>query len=109
MLYINSINLNVISIFSLFITHKNDRFYFPAGRHENLKLSDILAFATSYEEEPVLGFEMEPSIHFLELPGNLPTGSTCINQLNLPLAEHNEDYLFERLKLAFVNAYFGLQ
>lgn len=80
-----------------------------AGRHDTLKLSDILAFSTGSEEEPVLGFEMEPSIHFNELPGDLPTASTCINQLNLPLAEHNDDYIFDRLKLAFVNSYFGLQ
>ena len=68
-----------------------------------------MAFVTGSEEEPVLGFEIEPSIQFSELSGDLPTTSTCVNQLILPLTEQGEEYLFERFEWTFLNTYFGLQ
>ncbi|KAK3083140.1 hypothetical protein FSP39_023263 [Pinctada imbricata] len=79
-----------------------------AGNH-GMKLSDILAFVTGAEEEPVLGFDLEPSIIFCALPGDLPTASTCINQLSLPLTEQTEEYLTQRFTWAFLNSYFGMQ
>ena len=69
-----------------------------------------MAFVTGSEEEPVLCFEIAiPSIQFSELSGDLPTASTCFNQLILPLTEQGEEYLFERFEWAFLNTYFGLQ
>ncbi|CAC5414009.1 unnamed protein product [Mytilus coruscus] len=74
----------------------------------------VLKFATSVEEEPILGFTLHPSLHFSERKSHLPTGNTCINQLMLTIPENGEklpedDVLFNFFDYAFCNAYYGLQ
>ncbi|KAJ8320858.1 hypothetical protein KUTeg_002445 [Tegillarca granosa] len=79
-----------------------------AGRR-NISLPDILRFCTGLTSEPVLGFSIQPTVDFIELPGNLPSASTCINVLNLPVNTGMEQKaLFEKFDLAFSNQYFGL-
>ncbi|MEW8547182.1 MAG: hypothetical protein AB2693_27030 [Candidatus Thiodiazotropha sp.] len=77
-------------------------------------MSKILKFTTGSEEEPVLGFHMKPSVHFVHSHSFLPTANTCINRLNLTIpAEDSEmpedDMLFSLFDYAFSNSYFGLQ
>jgi hypothetical protein len=72
-------------------------------------------FATCADEEPVLGFTIEPSITFAEAEGIgkfVPTANTCICSLVLPHATHlipllETDQLFNLYDFAFANAFFG--
>ncbi|XP_033747424.1 uncharacterized protein LOC117332568 [Pecten maximus] len=77
-----------------------------AGRRD-ITLGDILAFITCLNEEPVMGFLKLPTIRFTELPGNLPTASTCSREMCLPINVTNEEDIFYKFDLAFTNAYFG--
>ena len=83
-------------------------------RGENISLEKILSFVTGIDEEPLLGFEMDPSIQFINNQnGFIPTSSTCINQLKLPVPSIqnpliNEQSLFRMYDYAFSNKYFGL-
>lgn len=98
-------------ITTLVIVH----FSFLAGRRGNLSLSSILVFVTSTDEEPLLGFKIQPSIVFCEVAeGFLPTASTCVNSLTLPRPSSSVNLpetraLFKLYDLAFSNAYYGLQ
>jgi len=57
----------------------------------------------------VLGFSKDPSTRFTELPGSLPTASTCSNELCLPTnLPVDENETFSKYDLAFSNEYFGL-
>lgn len=84
-----------------------------AGQRGNVTLSHILQFATGAEEEPVLGFSIDPSIVFVDAEnGFVPTANTCINSLKLvrptiskPLP--SEYALFKVFDYAFLNSYFG--
>ena len=85
---------------------------FSGGRRENVSLEKILIFTTGIDEEPILGFEMHPSIMFIEdEKGFVPTSSTCINQLKLPVPSLTrslctKECLFNLYE--FTNTYFGL-
>lgn len=77
-------------------------------------LRSVLRFTTSAEEEPCLGFALQPSISFVESSSFLPTANTCINRLNLNIpSEGNElppdDILFNLFDFAFCNNFYGLQ
>ena len=73
-----------------------------------------MRFATGAEKEPLLGFKLQPSLHFIVADSQnfLPTSITCINRLNLPRAtvEYNlpeQSRLFQLYDYAFSNQYFG--
>jgi hypothetical protein len=91
-------------------------YYFPSlgGRREGVTLGSVLKFATGTDEEPVLGFVLQPTISFVQNVSYIPTANTCVNQLNLTIpAESSEmpsqDELFRLYDYAFCNTYFGLQ
>ena len=76
----------------------------------------IHRFTTGAETEPLLGFQIAPSVIFVEsrLGKFLPTSNSCINQLVLPRAGYlylyqlpNEKDLFDLYDYAFPNSYFG--
>ena len=79
-----------------------------------MKLQKILIFVTGIDEEPVLGFEMHPSILFIENTDRfLPTSMTCINQLKLPCGSMShtlpsDKELFALYDYSFLNSHFGL-
>ena len=83
------------------------------GRRGDITLGHILQFATSTDEEPMLGFAMPPSIKFHEFTKSfLPTANTCINVLTLPHGSITiplpcDEKLFEMFDEAFLNPYFG--
>ncbi|XP_068723494.1 uncharacterized protein [Montipora capricornis] len=61
-----------------------------AARRANGKISleDVLKFVTGCNYEPVLGFQMKPSICFdTTMPSCIPISNTCINRLTLPIGE----------------------
>ncbi|XP_078333982.1 uncharacterized protein LOC111123838 isoform X2 [Crassostrea virginica] len=86
-----------------------------SGRRGNITLQSILQFVTGSDEEPILGFALDPSITFVINNNSfLPTANTCINKLNLYIAEKSEDIpsndiLFALYDYAFTNSYFGLK
>lgn len=90
-------------------------FNFAGGRRGNITLQSILQFVTGSDEEPILGFALDPSITFVINNNSfLPTANTCINKLNLYIAEKSEDIpsndiLFALYDYAFTNSYFGLK
>ena len=73
----------------------------------------MLQFVSGTDEEPVLGFELHPSLNFTEVSKSfVPTAHTCSNTLYLPHATINKplletDTLFGLYDHAFVNAFFG--
>ena len=87
------------------------------GKRGNVTLEHILQFTTATDEEPVLGFVEEPSIHFVSSISSgqwsfIPTANTCGNTLYLPCPDGDtalpaENELFEVYDMAFSNAYFG--
>ena len=87
------------------------------GKRGNVTLEHILQFTTATDEEPVLGFAEEPSIHFVSSISSgkwsfIPTANTCANTLYLPCPDDDialpaENELFEVYDMAFSNAYFG--
>ncbi|VDI71773.1 Hypothetical predicted protein [Mytilus galloprovincialis] len=84
------------------------------GRRSDENLAKVLKFATSVEEEPILGFTLHPRLHFSERKSHLHTGNTCLNRLMLTVPENEgkvpeEDVLFNFFDYAFSNAYYGLQ
>ena len=84
------------------------------GRRGAVNLGSILRFATGTEEEPVLGFALQPSIQFMESANFLPTANTCINRMNLSLPDESnplplQEELFNLFDLAFCNTFFGLE
>lgn len=85
-----------------------------AARRGNLTLSSVLVFATSTDEEPVLGFKTEPCILFCEVISSfLPTANTCTNTLVLPRPTQEiklpkREELFKLYDYAFSNAFYGV-
>ena len=73
----------------------------------NVSLHSILKFVTGRENEPVLGFQMKPTICFgTNMPSCLPTGNTCINRLTLPIDENvpmTQEEVFSFFDYAFAN------
>jgi len=88
--------------------------FYSGGRRGPVTLEHILKFATGSEEEPVLGFTLNPTIHFTEVLNSfVPTANTCSNTLNLPRPSSNaslpeDERLFYFYDLAFSNTFFGL-
>nr|XP_058969518.1 uncharacterized protein LOC131795926 [Pocillopora verrucosa] len=84
-----------------------------AGRRVdgNISLHSILKFVTGCENEPVLGFQMKPTICFdTNMPSCLPMGNTCISRLTLPIGENvsmTKEEVFSFFDYAFANDYFG--
>lgn len=82
-----------------------------------LSLGNILQFSTGTTEEPILGFQIHPSIEFTipqEANSFTPCAHTCINALSLPRATLGSplpdmERLFGIYDLAFANSYFGIQ
>ncbi|XP_028403172.1 uncharacterized protein LOC114525912 [Dendronephthya gigantea] len=83
-----------------------------AGRRENVSLGDVLRFATGSEDEPVLGFAIQPALCFSDGTRScLPTSNTCINLLRLAIGEilpESQDEMFQKFDLAFSNTHFGM-
>ena len=85
------------------------------GKRGAISLAHILMFATGADEEPPLGFKIQPSIIFVEAATSdsfLPTANTCICSLTLPHASHQiplpaPDRLYSLYDYAFANAFFG--
>jgi len=83
-------------------------FLIQAGRITGVTLGRILQFMTGSDEEQIIGFSLKPSIHFHDLAGSIPTASTCVNMLYLPLdVSYSEEELFYKYSLAFTSDYFG--
>ncbi|XP_062572412.1 uncharacterized protein LOC134234367 [Saccostrea cucullata] len=88
-----------------------------SGRREHLSIGNILQFVTGAEEEPVLGFQIPPTIQFPEVINSfIPTANTCINSLQLPRPKPSIDTnlpedkeLFALYDYAFLNSYYGLR
>ncbi|KAL3843283.1 hypothetical protein ACJMK2_021225 [Sinanodonta woodiana] len=83
------------------------------GRRGDVTLAKILTFVTGTEEEPVLGFQIKPSIAFQSSLSLLPTSNTCVNRLNLTIPDTTQelptdDILFSLFDYAFSNSFFGL-
>jgi hypothetical protein len=85
------------------------------GRRGVISLAHILMFTTCADEEPVLGFTIQPSITFAEVEESgkfVPTANTCICSLVLPHPTHliplpETTFLFNLYDYAFANAFFG--
>ena len=83
------------------------------GRRGGITLVDVLTFATESDDEPVLGYEINPSIYFaLAVEGIFFfTANVCINLLTLErvddIAQKFPDNLFTIFDYAFANAYYG--
>jgi len=101
-----------ISYCSSCLTHK----YYNVtlgGRRGAITLGHMLQFVTGTDEEPVLGFELHPSLNFTEVSNSfVPTAHTCSNTLYLPHASIDmplleTDTSFGLYDYAFVNAFFG--
>ncbi|XP_073719385.1 G2/M phase-specific E3 ubiquitin-protein ligase-like [Misgurnus anguillicaudatus] len=61
---------------------------------DNVKLEDVLIFASGASKIPLSGFNEKPTITFTE-PGlgrNLPTANTCSVTLNLPMCPTFKDF-----------------
>ncbi|XP_061170625.1 uncharacterized protein LOC133180021 [Saccostrea echinata] len=88
-----------------------------SGRREHLSIANILQFVTGADEEPVLGFQIPPTIQFPEVINSLIlTANTCINSLQLPRPKPSIDTnlpedkeLFALYDYAFLNSYYGLR
>ena len=86
-----------------------------AGRRGDITLGWVLHFATSTDEEPLLGFKINPSIRFAEVTTSfLPTANTCINCMTLYYASQTselqmpvEEVLFSLYDEAFSCNHFG--
>ena len=78
-----------------------------------MTLAHILQFGTACDEEPLLGFVLQPTLDFVEVSSSfLPTANTCINSMTLPRPSMNVQIpelpmLFNLYDHAFGSAYFG--
>ena len=105
---INTANYNYSKLILTF------RSFFAGGRRGIISLGHILKFVTGDDQEPILGYELDPSLIFDECDDGrfLPSARTCISQLVLPRATINvklpeENSLFNLYDFAFANDYFG--
>ncbi len=92
--------------------------FLTVGRRGDLiTLESILEFATSADEEPLLGFELAPSIVFTDSLGPKafhPMANTCISRMTMPRPSDlvkmpEEKDLFEMYDMAFSNTFYGLK
>ena len=83
------------------------------GRCGGITLGDVLTFVIGSDEEPVLGYEIHPSIYFAVavVDNFLPTTNICINRLTLKRVDDTTqkfpDNLFTIFDNAFANEYYG--
>lgn len=73
----------------------------------------ILSFATGVDEDPPLGFSVQPTLTFAERPSYLPTSNTCINKMTLTVPKElcdlpKDEHICAMFDYAFSNSYFGL-
>ena len=62
-------------------------FFFYPTQESRCSLRDVLVFFTGADTVPVLGYERQPKLVFLEGPAErLPTASTCDLHLRIPTA-----------------------
>lgn len=66
----------------------------------DVTLEDVLVFATGSSQEPPLGFQYPPSLHFLHAPEDIrpsdilfPTANTCTLVLRLPVCSAYDDFV----------------
>ena len=89
-----------------------------AGRVPSITLESILQFVTCCDNEPVLGFALNPTINFTQVPtikpkwDFTPTAPTCSYALELPVRTATidlppENDLFDFYSTAFGNTCFG--
>lgn len=86
-----------------------------SGRRGSISLGHILKFTTGTDEEPLLDYELEPSLIFDEVVEKgkfIPTARTCINQIRLPRPSLGiplipDENLYTLYDYAFANCYFG--
>ena len=89
-------------------------FLILGGRRNCVTLQHVLSFTTGAEEEPVLGFQLHPTLQFVQATTSfIPTGNTCTNCLYLPCPSADvelpqTDQLFHFYDLAFCNAFLEL-
>lgn len=98
-------------VYSAFVKYLRET---ASGRREGVTLGSVLKFATGTDEEPVLGFVLQPTICFGENTSYIPTANTCVNQLNLTIPAESlemppQHELFKLYDYAFCNTYFGLK
>lgn len=83
------------------------------GRRGAVTLGHVLQFSTGTDGEPILGFELHPSLIFAEVSNSfIPTANTCSNTLYLPHANVTTPVpecklLFGLYDYAFNFAFFG--
>lgn len=99
------------AMYSLFVKYLRE---VASGRRKVVTLNHILVFTTGMEEEPLLGYEVQPSIHFTVSEHMLPTANVCVNRMTLPIIEDedlkkDQNRLFNLYDYAFANTYFGLE
>ena len=107
---------NKNDVYAVFTKYERES---AGGRRGSVTLGSILQFATGLDEEPPLGFELQPCIQFVAaLQSNkwsfIPTANTCSATLFLPKGSYDlplppEDELFEVYDIAFSDSYFGLK
>lgn len=78
----------VFALFSKYVSEAAN------GRRGAITLGKILQFATGFDEEPPLGFELQPSIQFVSAAEELkwlfiPTANTCSKTMFLIGGSHN--------------------
>lgn len=102
------------AVYTVFIKYVREA---GSGRRGIVTLEHILQFVTCADEEPILGFSLQPKIIFTEALNIskwafIPTAHTCSNFLELPRGSSQitlpkEDDLLDIYDHAFCNAYFG--
>ena len=83
-----------------------------SGRRGRITLGSILQFATGMDEEPPLGFELQPANEGIKW-SFIPKANTCSKTMFLPRGSNSrslpaEKELFEVYDIAFTNTFFGL-
>ncbi|XP_070560094.1 uncharacterized protein [Ptychodera flava] len=97
-------------VYSLFLKYLRE---VASGRRNRVSLSSVIQFTTGADEEPALGFVINPTILFVEFTISfVPTANTCINCLKLPRPSlscplPSSARLFHLYDYAFTNAFFG--
>jgi len=75
------------------------------GQHD-IKLADVLFFATGVREVPPAGFSPSPELQFLhDGSENFPKANTCACVLSLPTAHDTYDNFCKAVDFGIRNAY----
>lgn len=77
-----------------------------SDRHKDLKLADVLFFATGVREVPPAGFATQPQLQFLHLANEtFPKANTCTCVLSLPAMHDTYDNFCAAVDFGIRNAY----